>query len=133
MATNWVQFAKDLRKGALFPVEDKIRNIAIDMTEGVARRTPVLTGRLRANWQLTLDTASEVSIPNWQGRDPVQDATAIMNNFKIGKTIHLSNNVIYGPLVEYGGPVNVPRAMLTLTIQETAAKLGGLEGRIGSR
>ena len=80
--------------------------------------TPVRTGRLRANWQGSFSgmpqgeiagtsRASEPALRQQEGQD---------------STFYLANNLPYARPVEFGGPTNRPRRMLTRAIQAVASK-----------
>lgn len=85
-------------------VLDLTREIAIDLFTGISRQTPVDTGRLKRNWNASLnspdlstttsvDPAGEASISNMKG---------VVKKAKEGDSIFYSNNLVYAPIIEYG-------------------------------
>jgi len=84
-----------------------MRKLALDGLNGVIRRTPVDTGRLRASWRVNLNTPDTSTEPGAGGSpgapasgSETGDALAKMKALKIGDSIHISNSVEYAIYVE---------------------------------
>ena len=109
---------------------DAQRGVAIEMFSRIIMRTPVDTGRLRGNWQASLDS------PMRQSRD-VKDASGSVNPVGAGDSkaksemirivagsglanaVYLVNNLPYAGRIEYGySKRQAPKGMVRLTIAE---------------
>lgn len=105
-------------------VEDAVTSTALDLLASVRSYTPVLTGRLKGNWQLTVGAPAPGSRTDWSTREPEAEAAALLEAFELGQEIFVSNNVIYARPVEFGGPRNVPRAMLEKAVNDISQREG---------
>jgi hypothetical protein len=118
------------------------RKVALELFRRVIYKTPVDSGRARANWQVTIgaQASGTVEFDDTNGGATMSRATAASAGFKAGDTIYLTNNLPYIRKLEEGGypdgPKTVggfsrqaPAGMVALTVQEFAAivKQIGLE------
>lgn len=112
----WCEKAKD--RGDLV-----VRKVALDMGSRVVLRSPVATGRFRANWQYgvgqpntalleTVDPTGQTSI----GRISSGAVTA-----KLGDVIYISNSLPYALKLENGWSKQAPAGMVGLTVTEFQA------------
>jgi hypothetical protein len=85
------------------------RKVALELFRRVIYKTPVDTGRARANWQVTIGSQATMS-----------KATAASAGFKAGDTIYLTNNLPYIRKLEEGSSQQAPAGMVALTVQEFA-------------
>jgi len=115
--SRWVEKAKARAEAAF-------RATAEDALARVRELTPVRTGNLRANWQISLGNQAlpvQGGLP--EGGVPL---SAIVGDLKLGQVLVILNPVSYARPVEYGyqrqtanGTVDVPgKFMLTQTIEE---------------
>jgi hypothetical protein len=100
-----------------------VRKVALELFTRIIYKTPVDTGRARANWQVAIGTpaAGTVEIDDKSGNATVSKATAKSAGFKAGDTIYLANNLPYIRRLEDGYSQQAPAGMVTLTVQEFAA------------
>jgi hypothetical protein len=109
------------------------RKIALELFRRVIYKTPVDSGRARANWQVTIGSAASgtVEIDDTNGSATMTRATAASRGFRAGDIIYLTNNLPYIMKLEEGGypdgPKTVggfsrqaPAGMVALTVQEFA-------------
>tara|TARA_R110002153_G_scaffold112409_3_gene254463 strand:- start:566 stop:1003 length:438 start_codon:yes stop_codon:yes gene_type:complete len=109
------------------------RKVALELFKRVIYKTPVDTGRARANWQVTIgaQASGTIAIDDTNGGATMSKATAASAGFKAGDTIYLTNNLPYIRKLEEGGypdgPKTVggfsrqaPAGMVALTVQEFA-------------
>jgi hypothetical protein len=83
--------------------ETVVRRISIQAFTRVVKRTPVDTGRARANWQLNLN-----SLPT--GQTSGGGATlSQLSNYSLGDVVFIANNVPYIAVLEYGGYPKSPK------------------------
>lgn len=77
----------------------------------IIERTPVDTGRLRANWNLSVDTPNTAT--NMPGGTSIDFAKSMKNRVEAmdiaGHQVYLSNGLPYAAVVEYGGYPNPPK------------------------
>ena len=97
-------------------IQDVRKGVTIKLFSAVIRDTPVDTGRLRANWQLTVGSPATGTLneeaPNKAGLS-IQEAQAV--NQTDGDTpIFLANNLPYAAGIEYEGrsKVKAPEGMV---------------------
>jgi len=107
-------FAADLSRfatGAIGRLEKDRRAVIIDLFSAVIKATPVLTGRLRGNWQTSVSSPLLGELPTRgagtpQGQVPpeldreVDDAAA---NVKGDQPVYLRNNLPYAARIEFDG------------------------------
>jgi hypothetical protein len=109
------------------------RKVALELFRRVIYKTPVDTGRARANWQVSIGSAASgtVEIDDTNGSATMRQATADSRGFRAGDVIYLTNNLPYIMKLEEGGypdgPKTVggfsrqaPAGMVALTVQEFA-------------
>lgn len=98
-----------------------IRKVALDVSSRVIMRTPVDTGRARANWQPALgympNGTMEATDPI--GAQTVAGVAGTVRTLKAGQTFYLANNLDYIRLLEYGhSKLQAPQGMLRVTLRE---------------
>jgi hypothetical protein len=94
------------------------RNIIGDIADELIFRTPVDTGRARANWQLSINQINKKVSPNTF--DPDGDATSnklysLIPENVLGLSIYIANSVPYIFDLENGKSRQSPNGMLKLT------------------
>lgn len=126
------QFTIDLQrfaKKANADVKQAIRKITLEAFKRVILRTPVDTGRARANWSLSTGAPVTFSIV---GEDKSGSATLKKTSdgvmvWECTGGIFLSNNLPYIPVLEYGkddgtpGSNQAPNGMVRITVAEMQA------------
>jgi hypothetical protein len=87
-------------------IEDKVRQRTHALFRKIVLRTPVYTGRARANWNVSLGRA------NYSVTNSTNEARALTQvdkvlSLPVGSKIFLTNGVPYIRVLEYGGyPLN---------------------------
>ena len=81
------------------------RGVTIKLFSAVIRDTPVLTGRLRANWQLTEGAPATGTVDNTA---PSKGGLSVPEAEQVNKTtgdtsLYLSNNLPYAGRIEFEG------------------------------
>lgn len=81
-----------------------IRKVGIDMTSRIVLRTPVDTGRARANWQVSIGARAigVVDATDKTGSATIGLATQKLANFKAGPSIWITNGLPYIGKLEDG-------------------------------
>lgn len=112
IAANTTEFKIDLNKILEKAGENAsaiARKIALETYTKVVMKSPVDTGRLRGNWNIGInmtDVTEYPADPSTLNSPPnslsLVRATSALNNFKLGDTIFISNNLPYVYPLEYG-------------------------------
>lgn len=109
-------FVEEVEKGAV----KLTKEVAQAVFEGVVRRSPVLTGKFRASWRVSVNAPDYVVppriVPGSQPVIPAPDWPGI--NVRIGDLIYISNGAPYGERLENGWSQQAPNGMLALTLAE---------------
>lgn len=118
-------------------VDAKVRVICLDLLSGIVLKTPVDTGRARANWQASInrpasgtiefraDAGSNVSAPSKSAGSikAIADAQSEIKK-ATGNIFYITNNLPYIARLEFDGwSKQAPRGMVRLTIDEVQRKL----------
>lgn len=93
--------------------------VCMDLSSKVILRTPVDTGRARANWKATIDLPSSGTTldTDKSGTSAIKEAERVSLG-AAGNIFYLTNNLPYiGPL-EYGSSQQAPRGMVRITVSE---------------
>jgi len=93
------------------------RGTSLDIFSKVILRTPVDTGRLRGNWQCTLNAAASGTVEG-TGRKALNGAKRTTDKAKVTDSIYLTNNLPYAQKIEYGSSQQAPRGMVRVTVAD---------------
>lgn len=99
-------------------IEDTAKEILIEVGDSLVVLTPVLTGRLKGNWQMTVGSPSTQSLIRYDrtGEETRADIWNKVHNFELGQVAFIVNNLTYSEIIEYGGsPLKAPDGMLRVT------------------
>jgi hypothetical protein len=101
-------------------LELAVRKIALDAFSRVIMRSPVDTGRFRANWMCAIGHIPDgtVEIDDKAGTATISKMQAQTLKLKAGQTIYLINNLPYGPRLERGWSKQAPAGMIEITRAE---------------
>lgn len=118
-----MSFSRDIKKfraKALKGAEMVVRGTALDLFAGINLRTPVDTGRLRANWQLNINSipAGTINDTDKRGAKARRKAEQGVKAYDAGDVIYIVNNLPYAPVIERGSSAKAPRGMVGVTITE---------------
>jgi hypothetical protein len=139
-----MSFSNDIKKWAEKTNQDihDVRRAAFfEMSSAIIKRTPVDTGRMKGNWQATLnaEATGSLNIPfggsvkgvsdDSAGRYVLNGVTRAANNAKGDESMYLTNNLSYAVPLEYGhygsGPNTTggysnqaPTGMVRITVRE---------------
>lgn len=109
MATWSIPF-DELAARANQRIEDVVRGVAILMFQRVLLRSPVDTGRFRANWNLSFNTI-DYSVRNTtdQTGDAKQSEINALLTAPVGGIMYFCNSLPYARVLEYGEYPNPPK------------------------
>ena len=105
-------------------VAEASRGLARDVLEGVVLRTPVRSGRARANWQVGLARPPEgvLEAADPDGRTAIAGGAATIARARPFETIWITNNLPYIGALEHGSSKQAPRGMVAATLAALAAR-----------
>lgn len=113
-----------------------VRQVCLNLTTGIVLKTPVDTGRARANWQASIDGPSSGTVsfegdkgsgagaprPSSASERAIAASQAAIKS-ATGKVFWLSNNLPYIVKLEYGHSKQAPSGMVRKTINEVKRSL----------
>lgn len=95
---------------------------SLELFRRIIFRTPVDTGRLRANWQCSLNDPIQFTTINTdaEGGSTVSNVESAIANADWNDIIYLTNNVTYGYDIEVNGRsrVKAPQGMVRISVEE---------------
>ncbi len=125
---NAKQFSIDLtRWGTSLEKEQApnfIRKIALELLKKVTMKSPVDTGRFRANWMVGIGGADETTTDSTVN-DAVMRGSIILSAYRDLKQIHLSNNLSYAAALEHGHSMQAPLGVAEISVEEIEAHFNG--------
>ena len=97
-----------------------VRKIALELFSRVILKSPVDTGRFRANWQVAIGSVPDgtLEIEDKSGTATISKADASVAGLKAGDVIYLVNNLPYALRLEDGYSGQAPAGMVGLTVQQ---------------
>lgn len=103
---NFAQSIKLWADNANHSIEKIRRAVVFSLFKSVILDTPVLEGRLRGDWQVTLNSPAkgEAEIIDPDGIKTIKNVTKFIQKMPKGEQdIYLTNNLPYAYKIEYGG------------------------------
>lgn len=100
-----------------------VRKVALDVGSRVVMRSPVDTGRFRANWQYGVGQPNPTVLEavDKDGSTSIARISAGSATAKLGDVIYVSNSLPYALRLEAGWSQQAPAGMVGLTVQEFQA------------
>ena len=99
--------------------ETVVKKIGIEVLTGVVLKSPVDTGRFRANWVVGFDAVGKTSqATDKGGTQAIRRGTNEIMRVKLGETIWISNSLPYARRLEYGWSGQAPNGMVRVTVAE---------------
>lgn len=96
-----------------------VRKLATDILTSVVERTPVDTGRARANWNVSLnrvDTSVSVTTIDASGQKTIYVGNAAISKWQPDDSIVIANSLPYIRRLEYGWSKQSPAGMVRVTL-----------------
>lgn len=92
---------------------DRVRRASVlELFQLVILGTPVDTGRLRGNWQTTINSPAEASIDRLDKGGGAAIAEAVANLGGLVDVVWFVNNLPYAESIEYGSSRQAPEGMV---------------------
>lgn len=101
-------------------LEDVARKVAFDVFSQVVRKSPVDTGRFRANWNFSVgapDFSTTAATSAARGEIEARQALTA----PVGGVLYISNGLPYARRLEYGWSKQAPYGMVRTTVFSYAA------------
>lgn len=106
-----------------------VKKISMELLKKLVDKSPVRTGRFRANWfpsvgapsgETTEETDKDGDLSLRRLEDALQGLTT-------GEKVYISNNLDYALMLEYGWSGQAPAGMVAISINEIEAWLQGVK------
>lgn len=125
MADHWRvrQFSGDIDdwiEAAIDGLEDVVEQFVVEVQTDLVNRSPVDTGRFKANWQVTANEVPGYALNEYDkaGADTINMARRFASGmFRRGaavRSIHFSNMLIYANALEYGHSMQAPQGVMSI-------------------
>lgn len=101
-----------------------IRKIALDLLKKITVKSPVKTGRFKANWMTGIGGADETTTESTVD-DAVMRGAIILSAYRDLKQIHISNNLPYAAALEHGHSMQAPLGVAEISVAEIEAHFNG--------
>jgi hypothetical protein len=108
------------------------RKVCLDLHKSLVMKSPVDTGRFRANWQVgvgAINSATDSAVDK-SGEAVVARAEGALQNVKVGGVIFLTNSLPYAQPLEYGHSKQAPGGMVRITVAEYEQYLANAVGSL---
>ena len=105
-------FAADVKRFADKTIREQeriMRAVALEIDKEVVMKTPVDTGRARANWVIEINSVPSSFVEKSANANPIADATGAVMRARIGDIIYIVNGLPYIRVLEYGEYPNPPK------------------------
>lgn len=124
MNTNADQFTKQLEafsNATVKAMTNTLRELVVDIGACVIKFSPVLTGRFKGNWQMTVGSPSNHSLPTYdpEGQATLAKIKMMAQTLQPGEIAYIVNNLTYAYNVEVAGwQVTPPYQPVSRTMAE---------------
>lgn len=97
-----------------------LRKVGIEVASSVVRKSPVDTGRFRANWLASIEAPNTRTFDasDLSGQATIAAAARQINKARLGQVIWISNNLPYAQRLENGYSQQAPSGMVRVTVAE---------------
>lgn len=116
--------------------EQFVRALAINAATGLVLKSPVDTGRFRANWQFGVASpdASVSDRSDKTGQETLgKISTEILSANVTGGKFYITNNLPYAKRLEYGWSKQAPSGMVRLTLMELESYVRDAAAKVRGR
>lgn len=109
-------------------ISQAVRKIVLDLHTSIVMRSPVDTGRFRANNSVSLhnlgkDATFEV---DKEGTATISRGGQVLAHYELGDTLFIYNNVGYALALEYGhSKQKAPHGIYRISVQELVSNFAG--------
>ena len=115
--SKWSVSLHALAEKAKADLETVARKATFELFRAVVLRSPVDTGRFRANWNASYGAADYATSASTDRGRGVQQAIRALT-MPVGGIVYLSNGLPYASRLEYGWSKQAPNGMVRLSVLE---------------
>lgn len=101
-----------------------IRKIALELLKKVTMKSPVDTGRFRANWMVGIGGADETTTESTVN-DAMMRGSIVLTAYRALKQIFITNNLPYAAALEHGHSQQAPLGVAEISVAEIEAHFNG--------
>ena len=96
-----------------------IRKVGADALRSVVEKSPVDTGRFRANWVVTYGPTTQTVLGlDKSGINAINSGLRVIQLLNPGDDLWISNNLPYARRLEYGYSGQAPAGMVRITVRQ---------------
>lgn len=109
-----------------------VRKVSLDLYRSLVLKSPVDTGRFRANWVTgvgAVNTATSEQVDP-SGEGAIARAEGALQNVQVGGVVYLTNSLPYAKRLEYGHSKQAPGGMVRITVAEYGQFLARAVGSV---
>jgi hypothetical protein len=117
MTARWSIPIQTLADRVKVGIETVARKSTLDVFTAVVLKSPVDTGRFRANWNVSYGVADLTVSESTDKARGLAEAKKPLT-LPVGGVMHLSNGLPYARRLEYGWSKRAPAGMVRITAQE---------------
>ena len=102
-------------------IDTVVQKVTYDLFKAVILKSPVDTGRFRANWAASVNSYGSVilDVEDKDGSETVNKMAGVVLNTPAGNVVYMVNNLPYAIPLEYGhSKIQAPHGMVRLSIEE---------------
>ncbi len=110
---------RDFSFNAIARSERAFKDTCIGLSIAITIDTPVDTGRLRGNWQPSINSpaTSSISETDPSGSEVIRKIEDTSQRLRLGDTYYFTNNLVYAADIEFGGsPTKSPDGMVRVNL-----------------
>lgn len=105
-------------KKAIKNSEKVYRGTTISLFGRFIKRSPVKTGRLRGNWQTSLNRPKDGELDRTGAAVAIAEVKAEASLANLNDSIYITNNLPYAQLIENGSSTQAPTGMVEVSLTE---------------
>lgn len=117
MSAQWSQDLRQLAAKTGLRMDTVIRKATFDLFKSVALKSPVDTGRFRANWNVSYGTADMTTTESTNQARALQQAQEALT-LPTGGIVTMSNGLPYARRLEHGWSKQAPYGMVRYSVLE---------------
>lgn len=101
-------------------LEAIVKKVAFELFTLVVRRSPVDTGRFRANNQISINSLPKSVEIDWDknGTATIGKGKGKLGQYKLGDVVYIYNNVAYAVALEHGHSKQAPEGVYRISVED---------------
>lgn len=117
MSAQWSQDLQALATKTGLQMDTVIRKATFDLFRSVALKSPVDTGRFRANWNVSFGAPDASTTDSTNAARALREVQQALS-FPTGGVVHMTNGLPYARRLEYGYSRQAPYGMVRYSLLE---------------